>query len=34
VRNADRVKDMIAQVQRGSLMFENPNTTQEEKKEF
>lgn len=34
VRNADRVKDMIAQVQRGSLMFENPNTTKEEKKEF
>lgn len=34
VRNADRVKDMIAQVQRGSIMFDNPNTTQEEKKEF
>lgn len=34
VRNADRVKDMIAQVQRGSILFEKPETTLEEKKEF
>lgn len=34
VRNADRVRDMISQVQRWSVMFEDLHTTPEERKEF